>query len=103
MTIAKKIAKNNSNVDTATNTELANAQIASGNYGIQINDERVYFTNNKITRIDAGEFSFEYTLQGRKQFRHNGRVISREGVIKSIDKKKKNTIITFREFTQLDE
>lgn len=81
-------------------TELANAQIASGNYGIQINGEWVYFTDHKITRIDAGEFSFEYTLQGRKQFRHNGRVISRDGVIKIVENKEtaKAQEKSFREF-----
>lgn len=81
-------------------SELANAQIASGNYGIQINGEWVHFTNHKITRIDAGEFSFEYTLQGRKQFRHNGRVISREGVIRFFENKEtaKAQEKSFREF-----
>ena len=65
-------------------TELANAQIATGNYAIQINGEWVFFTDHKIIRIDADnklEFSFEYTLQGRKQFRHNNRVVSRERIL----------------------
>lgn len=86
-----------------SNAEAANVQIASGNYDIQINGERVYFTDHKITRIDAEDklgFSFEYTLQGRKQFRHNGRVISRDGVIKIVENREiaKAQSKTFREF-----
>lgn len=86
-----------------SNAEAANVQIASGNYDIQINGERVYFTDHKITRIDAEDklgFSFEYTLQGRKQFRHNGRVISRDGVIKIVENREiaKAQEKSFREF-----
>lgn len=84
-------------------TELANAQIASGNYGIQINGEWIYFTDHKITHIDAEDklgFSFEYTLQGRKQFRHNNRVVSRDSVIKFFENKEtaKAQEKSFREF-----
>lgn len=71
-------------------SEIANAQIASGNYGIEINGEWVYFTDHKITHIDAEDklgFSFEYTWQGRKQFRHHGRVVSRDSIIKFFENK----------------